>query len=511
MRKLALTAVAACLLLAAPAWAQTVQLAPYGGQNFSQPFYVAGAPGDPSRVFVVEAAGTIRLVKNGVTQPAAFLDVSADVLDINEGGCECGLFSMALSPDYASSGLFYVYYTRDVNPGQHNLVIEEVRRSAGNPDVADPASRRLLLEIAHPSAGNHNGGQLQFGPDKLLYIATGDGGGGQSANAQNPASLLGKILRIDPSGAVQLEIYSTGLRNPYRFSFDRSTGDLTIGDVGEGAWEEIDFKAEGLGRGANFGWNCFEGPAVSSGCSVPNHSPPVFSYGHSGAAAINGGYVIRDSALPSLAGRYIYGDSSGTLGTTIHTISLFADGSSGDAALPGVSASGVVSFGQDACGHVYVASIDGPVYRLEPTSGGFPCKTAPVLKVDDREASQAANKGGLVLGVSCDEDCDVAASATIELGGAKKKGRGQAARKKRRKKPKLTPTAAGARLQLGVTTTLKLALSKRDAKRLRRALAQGKRAVARIQVSATGGGGGTDTKSLTVKQGLKKKKKRKHA
>ena len=395
------------LITAMPATAQSVQLTPFGGQTFSAPYYVTGAPGDPSRVFVVEGTGTIRLVKNGVTQPAPFLSIP----EVFRGPCECGLFSIAFSPNYAASGLFYVFYTRDsaVPTEQHYLRIEEFRRSAANPDVADLASRRVVLEIPHLETSGHNGGQLQFGPDGLLYISVGDGGccgdpktGG---NAQNTGTLFGKLLRINPAGTMPGqysipadnpfagatpgadEIYSYGLRNPYRFSFDRLTGDLTIGDVGEGSREEVDFMSSGTGRGANFGWNCFEGSQPLSptpaGCTpLPaNHTPPVLEYPHpaAGEVAVIGGYVIRDGALPSLLGRYIYADSYDVFGGELRTAQLSAGGSSGDSGL-GVSATNVVSFGEDACAHIYVAAIAGTVYRLEPASGPFPCMTAPPCK-----------------------------------------------------------------------------------------------------------------------------------
>jgi glucose/arabinose dehydrogenase len=393
---LGLAAATALLVAVAPAAAQSVKLAPFGGQTFSLPFHVTGAPGDPSRVFVVEGGGTIRLVKNGVTQPTPFLDIGSDVY--RGSGCfysDCGLFSMALAPDYATSGLFYVFYTRaPTGTEAFDLRIEEFRRSAADPDVADPASGRIVLEI--PSAA-HNGGQLQFGPDGLLYISVGDGAccSDPNGNGQNTGVLNGKLLRINPTGTMPGqysvpadnpfagatpgadEIYSYGLRNPYRFSFDRLTGDLAIGDVGEGQWEEVDFMPLGTGRGANFGWSCFEGAhvlSVAPPCPPPNPTPPVLEYAHpsSGGAAVTGGYVIRDGALPSLLGRYIYADELAGLGGELHTVQLSAGGSSGDSGL-GLSATNVVSFGEDACAHIYVATLGGPVYRLEPTSGAFPC------------------------------------------------------------------------------------------------------------------------------------------
>jgi glucose/arabinose dehydrogenase len=512
MRRLALlTACLACLAAASPAGAQTVQLTPFGGQNFANPRQVASPPGDPDRVFVVESAGAIRLVKGGVTQPAPFLDISGDVHDT----CgECGLFSMAFAPDYATSGLFYVFYTRDVSPGLHHLRIEEWKRFAGNPDLADSTSRRVVLDIPHLGAENHNGGQLQFGPDKLLYVWTGDGGS-PSSNAQNPGILLGKILRIDPrvgspysipsDNPFGNEVYSYGLRNPWRGSFDRSTGDLTTADVGQMNWEELDFKVEGGGRGANFGWDCFEGFSTFSGCSAPNYSPPVHVYANSGGAAVAGGYVIRDPALPSHAGRYVYADTLGSLGDQLRTINLAA-GSGSDAPL-GVSLPGIVSFGQDACGHVYAVAGGGSIRRLEPTSGPFPCKLAPDLTLNRTKATaRIARTGALSFEARCDEDCDLSTEAVIALG-VRKKAKG-AKRKKKGKTPKLTLDPLTTRIQLGTAQGLRIELSRKQLRRLRKTMRRGKRVQARIQVSATGGGGGTETESLRVKQTRAKKKGR---
>jgi glucose/arabinose dehydrogenase len=495
MRKTALlTATLTFVLLGgSSASAQSVQLVPFGGQSFDSPFYVASPPGDASRVFVVEGGGQIRLVKNGVTQGAPFLDIDGDVLDVDEGSatCNCGMFSMAFAPDYAASGLFYVYYTHDIDPGIHTIRIEEFRRSAANPDLADPGSRRIVFEIPVVAGDERNGGQLQFGPDKLLYAATGDGNDG--SNAQDPASLLGKLLRIDPRGPAQ--VYSSGFRNPYRFSFDRSTGDFTLGDVGQNGWEEVDFKPEGAAAGANFGWDCFEGAHVNAGCSVPNHSPPVLEYSNGGSAAVIGGYVIRDSALPNLRGRYIYADVTDRLGDQIHTAVLGPGGASGDAPV-GLSADSVNSFGQDACGHIYVTSLDGSVFRLQPTSGPFPCKLAPELIVRKKSARRAARKGAVVIKALCDEDCDLTARATIVL-----KDGGEASTAKRGRKGRgIRAKAVSTRLQLGKKTKLKLDLSKKRTKRLRKALARERKAVAKIKVSATGGGGGTATVKRKARQ-----------
>jgi glucose/arabinose dehydrogenase len=239
--------------------------------SFKVPVYVTAPPGDPSRVMVVERGGRIRVVKDGVVLPRPFLDIRRHVRSANEQG----LLSMAFAPDYSHSGLFYVYFT---DRAGDQRVVEFRRRGA---DRAAAGSARLVLRMADDNR-DHNGGQLAFGPDHLLYIGTGDGGGvgdphGARGNAQNLRSLLGKILRIDPRArrgraysvpaqnpfrgrrGARGEIYAYGLRNPWRFSFDRLTGDLAIGDVGQARWEEIDFARRGRARGANFGWRAFEG------------------------------------------------------------------------------------------------------------------------------------------------------------------------------------------------------------------------------------------------------------
>ena len=274
-----------------------LELVPIG--TFSAPIYVAAPPGDGERLFVVEQAGRIRLVRNGTLLTRDFLDITTLVLS----GGERGLFSMAFAPDYAASGRFYVYYTAREPEGE--LTIAEYLRSA-NPEVAEQ-SGRIVLSIPHPIYGNHNGGQLQFGPDGYLYIATGTVAAAAIpiATAQNLNSLLGKLLRIDPRGgpgepytipldnpfvgqASAGEIWAYGLRNPWRFSFDRLTGDLTIGDVGQGSREEIDFlpAVAGGGRGTNLGWSCWEGtlayqPNYAEAACAPAravHTAPVWEY-----------------------------------------------------------------------------------------------------------------------------------------------------------------------------------------------------------------------------------------
>ena len=291
--------------------------------SFEAPLYVTAPRGDRRRVFVVEQGGTVRVIRAGRRLSRPFLDIRGRVM----AGGEQGLLSIAFAPDYASSRRFYVNHTD--RQGVQRVV--EYRRSRSSADRADASSARLVLRYDDEEA-NHNGGLLVFGPDRLLYIGTGDGGGandqhGARGNAQDLGSLLGKLLRIDPrrSGSrryrvpssnpfvgragARPEIYSYGLRNPWRFSFDRSTGDLAIGDVGQNAVEEIDFTRRGQARGANFGWRPFEGRSRITQEPAPGHVPPVLQLGHdAGYCSITGGYVVRDPALRALAGRYVYGD-----------------------------------------------------------------------------------------------------------------------------------------------------------------------------------------------------------
>jgi glucose/arabinose dehydrogenase len=352
--------------------ARPVRLLPLG--NFDEPTYLAAPRGDKRR-FVVERGGRILVVKGGRVLQEPFLDISGEVTT----GGESGLLSMAFAPDYARSGRFYVYYTdREGFP-----TIAQFRRSSGNPDRADPGSRRTTMRVAH-SRFNHKGGQVQFGPDGKLYAAFGDGGGGGDPddNAQNLGRILGKMVRIEPlpnggyaipadnpfanrSGA-RREVYAYGLRNPYRFSFDRRTGGLTIGDVGQDAVEEIDY-VPGPGRGApprggyNFGWDVFEGRDSYEGGRAPGHVPPVIAHSQDGGfCSIIGGYVIRDPSLGrGWTGRYIYGDYCNP---GIRLASLRRGSAASRSS--GLRVSGLVSFGEDGRGRVYAVSLNGPVYRI---------------------------------------------------------------------------------------------------------------------------------------------------
>ncbi len=339
--------------------------------SFDEPVYVTGAPAEASRVFVVQRGGQVRLLLNGRVQARAFLDIGS--LAYDGGGTEQGLLGLALAPDYKSSGRFYVDYT----DAHNNIEVVQYRRSAGNPDLADPASAHMLLRIDHHAFSNHNGGQLAFGPDGDLYIGVGDGGNENDPdnNGQNTNTLLGKILRIAPTAAGgytipagnpfahqpgrRPEIWAYGLRNPWRFSFDRSSGALIVGDVGQDQQEEIDFAP--AGAGANYGWSVFEGTRHNKPGDAPGAVAPVLTASHgSGYCAIIGGYVVRDRSLPSLYGRYLFGDYCRP---QIESVVLRNGHASGLHA-SGLSVSGLSSLGQDARGHIYATSLGGSVYRL---------------------------------------------------------------------------------------------------------------------------------------------------
>src|SRR3954454_24673853 len=276
--------------------------------TFSTPVYTTAPPGDPHRLFVVEKGGRIMVLRDGSELARPFLDIRDDVTAKGEQG----LLSIAFARDYATSRRVFVYYTapRPGDAGGSVITIQRLTALPGNPDVADPASRRTLLRVDHPVNGNHNGGQLEMGPDGMLYAATGDGGSGNDPpnNAHNPASRLGKLLRIDPKAAgATPEIYALGLRNPFRFSFDREKGDLIIGDVGQDNWEEVDFSPAGTAAGRNYGWHCREGAHDTPGvtCTAPCAIDPVLEKDHSTTdfRAIIGGYVVRDPTVPALNGR----------------------------------------------------------------------------------------------------------------------------------------------------------------------------------------------------------------
>ncbi len=358
-------------LVATTASAQDVLLQQVAS-GLTQPVALTHA-GD-TRLFITQQVGTIVIYDGTAVRATPFLDIRSLVLDSGERG----LLSVAFHPHYSENGLFFVYYTN--KSGDNSIARYKV--SASDPNLAEVSSGTILLTIPHPNFANHNGGQLQFGPDGFLYIGTGDGGSGgdPNNNAQNIDQLLGKILRIDvdhgspysvpasnpfflrpgPRG----EIWAYGLRNPWRFSFDRETGDLWIGDVGQDNYEEVDFQPATSIGGENYGWRRMEGFHCynpSSSCSDPSFTMPVIEYSHaSGACSISGGYRYRGTQIPAMRGAYLYGDyCSGTIsiatqsGATWTPKTLFTTSIS------------ISSFGEDVAGELYVLDVaKGIVYKI---------------------------------------------------------------------------------------------------------------------------------------------------
>ena len=449
--------------------------------SFEAPLYVTAPPRDLRRVFVVEQAGRIRLVRDGAKLSRPFLDLSSEVLS----GGERGLLSMAFAPDYATSGRFYVYFT----DGQGDIRVDELRRSR-NPDRAQRAGRRTLLDIPHRRFANHNGGTLQFGPDRLLYVSTGDGGGryDPAENAQSLRSLLGKILRIDPRPAAASpyrlpadnpfrgrpgargEIFAYGLRNPWRFSFDRTTGDLVIADVGQSAVEEVNFVRRGQ-RGMNFGWDAWEGNTrVSTEPSdAVGHVRPVLERFHSsGDCSITGGYVVRNPSVAPLLGRYIHGDlCTGELRSAV-----LDTPSARDPRPLGRTVSQLSSFGEDARGCPYAVSLEGGVYRLVASGAQGACgdQIKPTLRLRAPRRQRARRRGRAVVYVRCDEPCVVAAKGSVRISGRSRRIRLKAVRE-------FVPRG-------GDRATLRLRLSRAGSRAVRRAVRRGRRTRAFIRLRA---------------------------
>jgi len=357
--------------------------------NFLTTTDLVYTPAEPHYLFVTEQWGKVQLLIDG-TRPNGqppFLDIrsivrASDPLDPGDGGgSEQGLLAIAFAPDYATSGLFYVYFTNNNN----DIEVDQFQRSASDPTVADPASRKTIIVIPHPDSQEHNGADLQFGPDGHLWLATGDGGT-EGATSQSKTSLLGKVLRIDPNptgtdptsnytvppsnpfvgkpGAD--EIFAMGLRNPYRFSFDFKTNSLAIGDVGESSWEEIDFSRISRAKGANYGWPRFEGNHdFNLSYPIPSHyRAPMLNYPHSiGGCVITAGIVVHGTQVPSLRNRFIYGDlCRGQLRSFIPDTQR--NKAIDDRAL-GLHINHPVAFVQGNLGAVYVASTDGTIYKLK--------------------------------------------------------------------------------------------------------------------------------------------------
>ena len=299
--------------------------------GLSAPVDIANAGDGSGRLFIVEQAGKIRIIQNGTLLATPFLDIQPVV---NAGG-ERGLLGLAFHPQYATNGRFFVFYTSKPINGlaDGDVVIARYQRSATDANLAEATSAQLIVSVPHSTFPNHNGGALRFGPDGYLYIGVGDGGGSgdPNNNGQNRNTLLAKILRIDINAATYVipptnpfvgtadtraEIWAYGVRNPFRFSFDRLTGDFYIGDVGQDLREEVNRQAAGFAGGANYGWRIFEGfscfnsPTLPPNCTTPpaDYVPPIFDYPHVGSASITGGYVYRGASTPDIFGKYIFAD-----------------------------------------------------------------------------------------------------------------------------------------------------------------------------------------------------------
>jgi hypothetical protein len=383
-----LAALTASLFLLLVAGAPAATLEPVG--SFANPIFVTSDPADPDRLLVVEREGRVIEVREGKASELA--DLTSLV------SCclsERGLHSIAPAPDFANSGRFYAVYTGEITAGG---VEGDIHLDSFRPGDAGLV-REPILAIDHAARANHNGDQLQFGPDGYLYLSVGDGGGAGDPleSGQDLDSLLGKVLRIDPrpgqepsyaippgnpfaAGPGRDEIWAYGLRNPWRFSFDRTVGDLVLADVGQMLREEVDFApspSPGVvgGAGVNFGWNCREGfiafPDAPPSCAgASGFTDPVFDYPHTdpggGAAhgcSITGGYVVRDASLGDLFGRYVYADfCQGEIRSLVLPAS--AGGRAGDDRSEGLEVADPTSFGEDSCGRLYIVSNGGAVYRL---------------------------------------------------------------------------------------------------------------------------------------------------
>ena len=344
-------------------------------QGLRNPLYLT-SPADDPRLFIVQQGGQILLFEDGVVRGAPFLDVSAR---IKAEGSEQGLLSMAFHPNFATNGKFYIDYT-DTNG---DTVVSQFLVSA-DPSLADPNSEVIILTQAQPFE-NHNGGLLKFGPDGFLYIGFGDGGSANDPqrNGQNLNNLLGKILRVDVDRGSPFalpasnpfanqanargEIWHFGLRNPWRFSFDRQTGDLYIGDVGQNSFEEIDFMIGGVG-GLNWGWSAMEGNGHcvnDASCNTLGISLPMTEYSHRDGCSVTGGYVYRGALIPALQGKYLYSDfCKGFIRALTVEGGAFVSDEDITARFGIRDAGSVASFGEDAFGELYIVDLKGAVFKI---------------------------------------------------------------------------------------------------------------------------------------------------
>jgi len=411
---------AACAFLASSgrtvaATALTTEVAASG---LSQPLFLTFAPGDSTRLYVVEKAGRIRVVRNDTLINRPILDITSRVRDLSN---EQGLLGLAFHPQFAGNRIFYVNYSGEPDGG---TVIARYRMSALNPDSAVADSEQVVLQVPQ-FATNHNGGMIAFGPhDHYLYIGMGDGGSSNDPGdrAQNPDSLLGKMLRLDVdvdstyavppdnpfviADTARHEIWAMGVRNPWRWSFDRETGDLWIADVGQGAREEVDWQSAGSAGGENYGWRLKEGTS----CNLPptNCDPggvlddPITQYGHTGGrCAITGGYVYRGCAIPDLVGTYFYGDyCTGEVWSVRYDGVSISDSTDRTGEL-GMADFNLVSFGEDAEGELYLVAMgQGTVYRIVPSGAADACGDCPVDLSGDLNQSGTITAADIIYAVN---------------------------------------------------------------------------------------------------------------
>lgn len=478
--------------------------------SFASPIFVTSDPADSERLFVVEQGGgstppRIRLVDHGAA-PTTFFDAGALSSPGVAAGGERGLLSMAFAPDYPTSGHFYIAYTGDDSGALH---VDELTADPGG-NTASASSRHSVITVAHPGFDNHNAGQIQFGPDGKLYWSTGDGGGGgdPDENAQDLTSRLGKILRITPTpggsytvppdnplagvgGGVQPEIWSYGLRNPFRFSFDRLTGDLLIGDVGQNSWEEVDFDptAAGAGRGDNFGWDCYEGRhafELTLDCpALASTTQPILEYPNpngsaSPPSAVNGGYVVRDPSVCELYGRYVYADTyAGQMRSLVPALPDTIDDRAEGVAVPFTT-----SFGEDAAGRVYVAS-NGSVYRIVHTPGtecpSPPPAATPTVDTTAPRLTLGADSSQSIADREVDATAAVDEQAIVAMTAVVTKGKAD--------KQLVALPGQTVPVQAGQDGQLSFEFERRQARRLRRLIRRGRRVEVRFSGSATDAAG----------------------
>jgi glucose/arabinose dehydrogenase len=412
------------------------------------PTLVTHAPGDTSRLFVVEKRGTIKIIDLTTSPPTVLPTMFLNIDPLVSGGTslndEQGMLGMAFHPNYAENGYFFVFYTGPAN------TVRRYKVSAKNPNVADPNSALTLLSITDPFS-NHNGGNMAFGPDGYLYIGTGDGGSGNDPqnNSQNINSKLGKMLRIDPNVAGNSPAYfpvagnpyagatpgdddivAIGLRNPWRWCFDRETGDMVIADVGQNAWEEVNWIPAGTLAGRNFGWRCTEGTACTglTGCTCNGSTltGPIRTYAHnsSGGYSITGGHVYRGCAYPELAGTYFYADySTNNIWSLRYVNGSIVDftlrNSQMQTSIDGFTCNQISSFGEDANGEMYIVdhggTTSGQIFKIIPAAGEAVCPEPCPTDLDGNGSTEAGDLASLLAAWSTPA-ADIDGNGTTDAG-----------------------------------------------------------------------------------------------